>query len=104
MAHLGNRANIFSQAVINVAETLAGLGEEAAKSKAVPFMEEKISLQSARARWKHMGPEERRVFIQKHGVPAAIKLVKDPSGTGSSGGGFVLPPSGATEGFVEELR
>ena len=99
MAHLGNRANIFSQAVINVAETLAGLGEEAEKSKAVPFMEEKVSLRSARARWKHMGPEERRVFIQKHGVPAAIKLVKE-----SSGGGLVLPPSGASEGFVEELR
>lgn len=79
------KRNEWTEAKEAVAADLIRGRKEAEKSRAVPFMEERIPLDQARIRWAKMPPEQRRAFIGKHGLEAAMRLVRPPK-TGPSFG------------------
>lgn len=75
---MAENTSIFTQAIQDVVKRRNQMKDEMAKAKPVPFMEERVQLREARRQWEHMGPEQRREYIAKHGVDAALRLVKPP--------------------------
>ena len=74
--------NEFTEAVLAMKDELPRMRKNATKSNPIPFMQERVSSKAtARARLENMSPEERRAFVEKHGVDEVMRIIGNDTKT-----------------------
>ena len=79
---MSNR-NEFTEAVLMIKDEMDTMRNQADKGNGIPFMQERLtSRQAASNRFKELGPDERRQIIERDGLEAVMKMIRNEGGTG----------------------
>lgn len=79
------KRNIWTEVVQEERDFIKQLREDADKSDAVGFMEERVRPRDAARRFAAMTESERMEWIQRHGIEEALRLARALKGAGHAG-------------------
>ncbi len=78
-----SNVNEFTEAVLMIKDEIDDYRKKGKKGNGIPFMQERLtSRQAASNRFKELGPDERRQIIQRDGLEAVMKMIRNEGGTG----------------------
>lgn len=69
------KRSIYTEVALEFAAKIRRLQEESTRSRAIPFMQEKVSADTFRTRFRQMEPQERVQLIQQMGTTEIMRLL-----------------------------